>query len=187
MKLKDVIKSACSVILLDDVSSALDNQEVSEQMQEKIDAFVRYFNRVQEEISSEFLPVFYEENLVKENSLNFSELEKQILDVVYIKDENGHKLNYTLYPDHISFKGKMKTILYSIIPEDISVDDNILYLVPLRVYSYGILREYFLDEGLLDKAASFEEKFKNSIDSLLKKDKEFSYKVTKKLPKRLWF
>ena len=180
MNVKNVLKRACDFIGLDDIRSAIEDNDATEAQTAVINKLLKYFNRVQEEIATEFCPVSYSESISAKDSLQFSTLTKTILSVVSVKDGSGERLIYKLFPDHITYKGTAKEIVYSYIPEDVAITEDILYLVPLRVYGYGIAREYYLTEGLTDKAISFENRFKNSINTLMRKDN------TTRMPARKW-
>lgn len=185
MKLKEIIKSSCEVICLDDVLSAIDSQEISQTVQAKIDKLIEYFNKVQDEMASEFIDVFATENVEANGEILFSNLSNQILNVVYIKDKSGKKITFTCYPNKVCFDGKSKEIKYTFVPEELDeISDDIVFLAPKRIYAYGIAREYFLYDGLLDKAEYFENRFKDSIKALLEKDKKDL--VYKTIPQRKW-
>ena len=187
MKLKEVIKSACESIGLDDVLSHIDDLEISSAIQSKIDGLIAHFNRVQEEIASEFIDVVANESIVADGEISFSNLDNQILDVIYIRNNDGKKVNFICYPDKVTFDGTSKEILYTFVPDELDqITDDIVFLVPKRVYGYGIAREYFIKEGLSDKAQIFEEKFKNSINLLLQKDKKIALTFAKSIPERKW-
>ena len=184
MKLKEVIKCACTIIGLDDLLSSIESETISQDQQKMIDMLVDYFNKVQEEIATEFMPVLASENLKRANTLDFSDLDKQILDVIYLKDKNKRKVSYELFVDHLKFDGEIEEIVYSFIPDEVGFNDDILFLVPKRVYAYAMAREYYLFEGLLDKATDFEQRFKNSVKQIMSKDK--ARFTASYMPKRLW-
>jgi len=185
MKLKEIIKDACIILELDDLRSGLASENISSETENNAKKFVNFFNHVEKEIAFEFLPVIKIENVDCEEQIYFEDLEEDVLDVIYIKNEQGKKLFFNVFPTHVSFDGTAKKILYSYLPEDFDLNDDVLPLVPKQVYLYGIAREYYMFEGLSDKAQVFEEKFKNSISSLIEKDKNRIYNP-KRLPKRNW-
>lgn len=180
MKVKDVLKNACKFIGLEELKNVFESGQISPEDQETVDKLVEIFNFVQEEVATEFLNILQYEKVSASKELYFSDLSKTILDVKYIKNIDGKRVSFTLFPDHISFKDSIVEIVYSYIPDIVGLEDEILYLIPLRVYAYAIAREFFLFEGLVDKATLFENRFKNSISSLLRKDK------TKNMPAKKW-
>ena len=185
MKLKEVIKNACAFLDFNDLKVAIENNNMTEAQTAKVNKFVEYFNLVQEEIATEFLPIFHLESINANDNLMFSSLEKQVLDIIYIKDKNGKKMSFKVFPDCVTFKGTAKEILYSIVPQSVTLSEDILYLAPVRVYCYAIAREHFLNEGLNDVAFMYEERFKNAINSLIEKDKSYP-PIIRRSPSRKW-
>jgi len=181
MNVKTILKSACDILSLDDINTALNGTQFSESQQAIINKLLKCLNYIQNEITTEFIFIKNTEEISAENSFNFSNLTKTILRVISVKDENGNNLNFKLYPDHIKFSGIAKEITYDYIPEDCILTGNLIAVVPNRVYAYGIAREYYLLLGLTDKALEFEKRFKNSLDSFMKTGKIVI------LPKRTWF
>ena len=185
MKINDILENVCSVIGLTDLKSALEGNSLTTAQEKQANKFVEYFNRIQQEISTEFLMVLHKETVSSVGSVSYSNLSEEVLDVIYIKDEKGKKIPFTVFPDHVSFDGKAVEVMYSYIPEGISLGDDILYLAPVRIYVFGIAREYYFDEGLTDLATLYEQRFKSSIEMLVEKDKLSHFK-TRKMPARLW-
>ena len=181
MNVKEVLKIACEFIGLDEIKEAMDYPlSATEEQTEIINKLLKCFNLVQEEIATEFLPLTFKQEISATENIYFSLLEKNVLRVLSVKKDKK-TLPFKVFPDHVAFNGSATEITYNYIPEEVEIDDNILYLVPTRIYAYGIAREYFVFEGLIDKASMFENRFKNSISALLVKDKNLI------LPKRTWF
>ena len=180
MKVIEVIKSACDFIGLEDIKTAIEEEIITDQDQKVIDKLLKCFNLVQEEIATEFLPLSFKESITATERINFISLQKNILKVLSVK-KGKENLSFKVYPDHVCFKGNATEITYNYLPEEVEINDDILYLVPIRIYSYGIAREYFLFEGLADKAILFENRFRKSIETLIKKDDNIV------MPVRKWF
>ena len=186
MKLKKIIKDVCVTLGLDELALGLDAENISQATETGTKKFVNYFNVIEKEIASEFLPAMKKEYIEAENQIDFSSLEEDILDVIYIKNKDNQKMFFEVFPSFVTFQGTSFEILYTYLPDDFGLTDDIDVLVPNQVYVYGILREQYENEGLLDKAQICEEKFKNSISSLIEKDKNKIFNP-KRLPKRNWF
>ena len=181
MKVKKILKGACSVVDLDDISVALDGSEFSQSQQKIIDKLLKHFNAIQNEIATEFFLQKHTEEIDAEQRINFSDLSKDILKVLSLKDRFGENIPFKLFPDHIKFCGRASEITYAYIPEDNVLTDSANVNIPTRIYAFGIAREFYLNEGLVDKANLFEDKFKNALDSF------FSSKRFLKIPERRWF
>lgn len=181
MKVKDILLKTCDFIENNELKSPLENNStLTDNQQELADKLVRYFNYVQNEIATEYIPVIHRETVCAKDKLDFSTLSKRIYEVIYVKDSNGRRISFRTFPDKIVFSGEITEITYSFIPEDNTIDQDILFLVPERVYAYGIAREYYLFEGFTDKATLFENRFKSSIQNLFKKGRNIV------LPVREW-
>lgn len=181
MKVKNIILKACDFIENNDLKVPLEsNATLTDAQQELADKLVRYFNYVQNEIATEYIPVIHREAVSAKDKLEFSSLAKTISEVIYIKDSQGKRISFRTFPDKIVFSGEISEITYSFIPEENTIGEDILFLVPERVYAYGIAREYYLFEGFTDKATLFEGRFKSSIQNLFKKGRNIV------LPVREW-
>ena len=180
MTVKDILIKTCDLIEKSELKSVLESETFTTEQQEIVNKLVRYFNYIQNEVATEYMPVVHREKITAKDKLEFALLAKTINEVLYIKNKEGKRISFRVFPDKIVFEGTISEITYSFIPEENSLSDDILYLIPDRVYSYGIAREYYLFEGLTDKATMFENRFKSSIQNLLKKCKNIV------LPVREW-
>ena len=181
MNVKEVLKTACDFIGLEDIKNVIDDSSsMTEEQTAIVNKLLKCFNLVQEEISTEFLSLTHKEEISASDRINFFSLTKKVLKILNIKRGNKN-LPFKIFTDHVVFNGSATEITYNYIPEEVGLNDDILYLVPVRIYAYGVAREFFIFEGLTDKASMFENRFKNSINSLIKKDKNIV------LPNRIWF
>lgn len=180
MKVKDILEKTCDFIEEGDLKIALLEDNLTSEQQILVDKLVRYFNYVQNEVATEYLPVVHKENIIAENKLEFSNLSKTINEILYIKDKQGKRISFRSFPDKITFEGSIVEVTYSFIPNENTLNEDVLFLIPERVYSYGIAREFYLFEGITDRATMFENRFKNSIQNLLKKGRN------RVLPVREW-
>ena len=181
MKVKKILKGACDVLGLSDIATALDGSEFSQSQQTIINRLLKYFNAIQNEIATEFFLQKQTDEIEAFNRIDFDGLSKDILKVLSVKDDFGNNIPFKLFPDHIRFCGKSSQITYAYIPEDNVLTDSANVNLPTRIYAFGIAREFYLDEGLVDKADQFEERFKKSLESFL------SGKSFFKIPQRKWF
>lgn len=190
MTVKDIIKLVCEFVgekeilsKLNATSEQLTEMEFSPREQEKIDVMVRCFNLVNQEIASDYLPFLTKENIdVKENILNFSTLQKELVNVYEIKNGFGISLRFKLFPTYAQISGHAKTIVYSYLPDNKLLTDEIEKVNGLsaRIYAYGVASEFLLIEGMSDDAEIWEDRFKQSLFVLSRKRGEHV------LPKRSW-
>lgn len=186
MKVKEILAYASEFIGEREIAKKLASSETetfSNREQEKVDALLRCFNFVNEEIASDYLPYLTREEINVDNSiLNFSSLSKTLINIYSIKGR-FHNVRYRQYPDYVQIFGKAKEIVYSFLPDKHELDDEFEFYNGLsaRIFAYGVASEYFLIDGLSEDAEIWEERFKESLFVLSRKKSET------KLPKRKWF
>ena len=180
MKVKNILVKTCDFIEKSELKDALEATSMTDEQQALVSKLVRYFNYVQNEIATEYIPVIHRETVSAKDKLEYSKLSKTVNEIMYVKGSEGKRISFRTFPDKITFSGTICEVTYSFIPEENTLTDDILYLIPERVYAYGIAREFYLFEGLTDKATMFENRFKSSIQNLFKKGKNIV------LPVREW-
>lgn len=184
MTVKDILMLVCEFIGEKELFSKLKQEQVlSEREQEKVDCMVDCFNLVRQEIASDYLPFLFKEEIDVDNSiLHFSKLSKVLINVYQIKNRFGINLRFKLFPDFVEISGKAKTIVYSFLPEDVALEDEIEMQNGLtaRVYAYGVASEFLLVDGLGEDAEIWEERFKESLFVLGRKRGQHV------MPKRSW-
>ncbi len=186
MKVKDILKLVCSFVGEREILEKFEaeNSTFTSREEQKISSMVKCFNLVMQEVASDYIPFLIKEEIDVENSfLNFSELSKTVVNVCEIKNRFGICLKFKLFPNYVEIEGKAKTIVYSFLPEDKTLDDEAELACGLtpRVLAYGIASEYLLIEGISEDAEIWEERFKESLFVLSRKRGEHT------LPKRAWF
>lgn len=174
MKVENIVKMVCDFVgekEIFDKLAAKEQQQLSPREQEKVDKMVRCFNLVNQEIAADFLPFLTEEEVEERSLIEFSSLKKKIVNVYEVKNRFGMNLRYKLYPTHLQIAGKAKWIVYSFLPEELALDDEVEMLCGLsaRVYAYGIASEYLLTEGISDDADIWETRYKQSLFMLSRK------------------
>ena len=186
MTVKDIIKLVCEFVGEKEILSKLNSTEAvsyTDREQEKLDLMVQCFNLVNQEIASDYLPFLTKEEIdVKNSILNFSELEKTVVNVYEVKNRFGTSLRFRLFPNYLEINGHAKSIVYSYLPDDKVLTDNVEMLNGLsaRVYAYGVASEFLLIDGLSEDAEIWEERFKESLFVLSRKRGEHI------LPRRSW-
>ena len=186
MTVKDIIKLVCEFVGEREILTILNaTEEVSytSREQEKLDIMIRCFNLVNQEIASDYLPFITKEEIdVKDSILNFSELNKQVVNVYEVKNRFGCSLRFKLFPNYMEISGHAKSIVYSYLPEDKNLSDDVEMFNGLsgRVYAYGVASEFLLIDGLSEDAEIWEDRFKESLFVLSRRRGEHI------LPRRSW-
>ncbi len=188
MKVKDILKLAVEFVgerqLLEKLQNQTDVQvQMDKDEQSKLDCFVRCFNLVNQEIASDYLPFLTKENVtIQGGIIAFDTLKKKIINVYEIKDRFGFNLPFKVVSNCVEVGEKVKSIVYSFLPEDIALEGEVEFFNGLsaRIYAYGIASEFLLLNGLSADAEIWEERYKESLFILSRKRGEHQ------LPKRSW-
>ncbi len=184
MTVKDIIKLVCEFVGEKEILYKLDSAEdLTDREQEKVNTMTRCFNLVNQEIASDYLPFLTKETLDGKSSIiNFGDLKKTVIHIIEVKNRLGMSLQFRLFPDFVEVVGKAKTVVYSYLPEELTISSDVEMLCGLsaRVYAYGVASEYLLIDGISEDAEIWEERFKQSLFVLSRKRGEHV------LPKRRW-
>ncbi len=186
MTVKEILKLVCEFVGEKELMTKLQAEvlSVNQHEQEKLDCMVRCFNLVNQEIASDYLPFLAREEVkINGSILNFSDLKKVVINIYEIKNKFGMNLNFKLFPNFVEISGKAKTVVYSFLPDELSLNDTVEKYCGLsaRVYAYGVASEYLLIDGVGEDAEIWENRFKDSLFVLSRKKNEHI------LPNRRWF
>ena len=179
MQVKNVIKLACEMTDNNDLKDAIDNNDLTDEQQVAVDCLVGCFNLINNEIASEYIPLLHKEiKKIQDFKVNFDDFSKKMLEIISIKDKLGRNVKYKLFDSYLMVKANEVEIVYSYLPENVSLSDEINSFLPERVYAYGIAREYLFLQSMFDDAQLWDSRFKNSLKVLTRKKGEI------KMPKR---
>lgn len=139
--------------------------------QSDIDLYVRCFNFIYKEIASCYFPFLEKEEVTfTDNQFAFTGLSKNPIHVKKIVGNNNKNLKFYLYPEHIFCETENATIIYSYLPDDLEITDEVnLFsgqVIP-QVLAYGVAREFSLINGDHADADVWESRFKGGITNSL--------------------
>ena len=182
MLVKDVLLRVCEFTEQKDLKKGLEeNSELTSQLEEIKQIYLQCFNFVHNEIVSEYLPFVKMENFFSEDGkIDFSKFSEKVLDIVSVKNCYGFSVNFEVFGDYLLTKKGNVTVKYNCMPKQLKLDDEFSTTVPDRVYAYGVMRELCLMMNTFNDAAMWDERFKNSIEVLVRK------KGNTILPRRRW-
>lgn len=185
MTVSEIIKIACDFTGNEELASMLDNGEksFSSGQQKTIDTLVKCLNLVQNEIATDYIPlVAFEDVVATEFKVDYSKFAHKPIAVIWAKDRFGRNLRFKALPEYLMLFASKAKIKYNYLPQQITSIDQTLpqSIVPMRIYAYGVAREYFLMQNLSDDADIWEVRFKDSLFLFARKKHEV------KMPCRRW-
>lgn len=182
MLVKDIIKLACDFTENQEIANVLENSGVlSEEQSQICDNLVKCFNLVNNEIASEYLPLIKMEELeTKDFRIEFSQFKTSPHKIISVKSKSGRSVKFKVFENYLIAFANVVDVLYSVLPNKMTIDDEIDSTLPERVYAYGVAREYYFIQTLFDDALVWEERFKNTLQLLSRKQGEVI------MPRRRW-
>ncbi|MBP3345303.1 MAG: hypothetical protein J6K97_03780 [Clostridia bacterium] len=181
MYIKDIILKSCDFIGKSELGQNLENGSLTEEEQCEIDGLVKSFNLIVEEIASQYQPIMQTEKFIVKNfKLEFSTFSKPVCEIYSIKDKFGRNVNYKIFDGYIFVCGKEVDVIYSTYPQTLSLEDEIDFKLPERIFAYGVAREYFFANNLYEDANMWEERFKGALSIMLRRKSEV------RMPRRRW-
>lgn len=173
MKVKDLIKDVCIFIGREDLTQNnifdTSQQAPSEWDSFEINRLVAFYNNIYKEIATCYLPLFYEEEIeFVDGIFEYSNLEKNIIDIYKLKNVFGENVVFEAFPTYIKSNALFAKIVYSFCPSDvlISATEDINFfggkILP-QVIIYGIAREFALLNREYTEAEIWNKKFKENL------------------------
>lgn len=193
MDVKDILKTAILFLnkeeLLEDayfLDEVGEDYMASSDREQEIEKLLQCLNLVYQEISAEYLPLVFEEEVTpNEGKIMLVKLSKSIQEVQKIMSVDGNRIGFKLFPDYILLNAnheKVK-IRYTYEPDVLSKTSTIFNYggkLPKRVLAYGVAMEYSFISSLSDEAYIWEARYKDSLKNIVRKKYEI------KLPSRRW-
>lgn len=188
MTAKDIIKTACIFLQKEDLLKTnlfFGEETATEDQTKEVEHLLRCLNLVQGQIACEYVPLLIEEEFdVSNNKIELSKFSKTVVDITRIKDKDGVKVPFRLFPDYVEIACDRVKITYSYLPSDIaSLSSEVPKFsgkITERVFAYGVAMEYCFICGLHDDASIWEKRFKDSLLITARKKAEI------RLPRRRW-
>ena len=171
MLVKDIILKACVFTSSDELASLVEKgSELNEEMQHLLGKFIKCFNLTRNEIVSEYEPMLkVEEVASKDGKILFSSLNEKVVDVVSVKDIDGKNIVFKVFDNYIECNCDKVKVYYNALPQELTLQDEFESVIPERVFAYGVAREYYFLETLYEDASIWDDRFKNSLQNLIRK------------------
>lgn len=129
------------------------------------------YNLVENELATDYFPLrTVDKVLIKENKINYANLQRQAYRIMGVCDENSKEVKYKIYPQYMTidkkYNGKYCLVRYAYVPkekkiDDISEFDEGMFKDTLK---YGVCAEYCILQGDYEQSSLWTEKYKKEIN-----------------------
>ena len=89
-------------------------------------------------------------------------------------------MRFKAFDNYLMALASEVTVTYLSQPEKKGLNDSITTIIPMRIYAYGMAREYYLMQTLYEEADIWQERFVESLQSLSRRKNETM------MPARRW-
>ena len=170
MLVKDIIILASEFIGNNELAEGLKDNSLSDDQTLLSESLVKCFNLINNEITSEYIPIIKRETIKTENfKIDFDKFSNKLLKIISVEDKFGNKLKYKVIDDYVFVFAKTVNITYSTVPQKYKLTDEFETNIPERVYAYGIAREFCFLQAMFDDGDLWEQRFKSSLETLSKR------------------
>ncbi len=168
---KDAIKEAAQLLGISQEVERYLEGEASSEGEEGVKLLLRCFQRVENELALDYLPLLAEDEIVSSTGVvRYSDLHDEPARILCVENEWGDSIKYKLFPTYLkAAAGKIK-VIYAYAPTEKEVEDDSEYttLVSQRLLVYGMAAEYSLAVGELTAASVWDKKYKEGIRAACK-------------------
>lgn len=189
MTIKSILKTACLFLNKEDLCEKIDAtnfDSLSDAFKSQINFLLKCLNLTYQEVASDYIPLLKKESIsVSDNKILLSDLSKKFLEVVFLRDKNGKKLKFKVFPDYIEVNADEAEIIYKYLPTELTSLSTTMESFSNKVseitLAFGVAMEYSFINGLHEDAAVWEKRFKDAL--FIRSGKKNNIK----LPVRRWF
>ena len=182
MKVKDIVLVAARTLgIYHGVSAYFEEEDSS--LEREANLLLSCFNRVECALALEYVPLYAEDELLTiADILEFSALNYAPVRILGVTDAEGNPLPYKIYPKYIKVQAGHCKVTYTYTPNEKKIDEESDFgvLSANSLFVYGVLTEYCMAEGRFEESATWEKKYKESIEAL------FRMRSCKRLKSRRW-
>ena len=174
MFVKDVLLMSAKYLGLREVCDYLSSEsnESNDQVIDDIEKLTLSINMATTKIASEYFELV-EESVISPSTkfVEFQSItDKNIIEIKNCYGENSSAINFNLHLNGVSSDSNIARIRYSFFPKDLSIDDSIDFFNKINVYTIaaGVVGEYLFLKGDFEESYVWDERFKNSLKSILR-------------------
>ena len=183
ISVKETVREAAQVLGISECVESYLSGEDSEIGQKDTELLVDCFNRVQNELALDYLPLTAEDEFVTATGIiSYAHLTNAVTRILCVENGSGESIAFKLFADRLEAQpGKVK-VYYAYAPADRDINGFCEYEtdVSKRLFVYGMAAEYALIAGENEAASVWDKKYKEAVNA--------AYKIRpgKKLRSRRW-
>lgn len=174
MIVKDVLLMSAKYLDLREVCNYLSglSDEANDQINEDIEKLLLSINIVCSNIASGYIELV--NDAVINSVAKFVEYkaitDNNIIEIKNCYGENSAPIDYMLRSNGVESNSYISRISFSYFPRTVGLDDSIDFFVKLNIYTIaqGVISEYLFLKGDFEESYIWDEKFKNSLKSILR-------------------
>ena len=179
----ELVHAAAQVLGISEWVEAHLGGGISEEGKKDTEILVECFNRVQNELALDYLPLKAEDILVTSTGvIGYDMLSRAAVRIISVEDESGESVKFKLFPDRLETQAGRVKVLYAYTPQEQDIDGACEYKtsVSKRLFIYGMAAEYALITGEKEAAYAWDKKYKDAVNAA------YQIRSGKKLPSRRW-
>ena len=173
MKVSEIIKNTAVFLGKENVIALTEGEFVEDKAQAEKDKtlLLKCLNLVIDQLSSEYVPFFKEESFVTDDGvIPFSDFSNKVIEVKGVYDQKGGKADFKNFSTHIKTVAGEVKVEYCYVPANLTENSEIFLSngrLTERIIAYGVASEYALSEQRYEEASMWDERFKQSLMTVL--------------------
>ena len=174
MNVKEIIINVSKILELDDVVEYLSDESIVpyESILEDVEKLTLAVNMLNAVVASQYIEL-KDCKVIEVNSdiVSYSSItDKQIIEVKEVLSADGVPVSYKKMANGIKCSCNKVEITYSYFPSIVAIDDEINYYIGVDIltFSLGVVGQYLFLKGDFEEAYIWDEKFKQTISSVIK-------------------
>ena len=183
ISVRETVRETAQVLGISEWVEGYLDGEASEIGEKDTEILVDCFNRVQNELAVDYLPLTAEDELITATGIiPYVALNNSVVRIICVENEEGESVRFKLFPDYLETNSGKVKVFYTYSPPQQGIDGVCAYktAVSKRLFVYGMAAEYSLIVGENEKASAWDRKYKEAVNAAYK------LRPVKKLRSRRW-
>ena len=183
ISVKDAVLAAARALGVEDCIEVYFEGEESPLGERDAGILLECFNRIENELALEYLPLIAEEKVNSVTGVIFySDLAYPATRILQVEAGDGSQAKYKLFPDRLETQAGQVKISYTYAPSEKTMEGEgeYTFAVASKLFLYGMVAEYFLSAGELENASAWDKKYREALRAACKT------RNVKRMPARRW-